>query len=74
MVVFTSFFECGFEIPTGDFFRGLLHYYKIELVHLNPNSILDIAIFINLCEAFLGIPRLPLQYVVVSVSAETCKY
>lgn len=55
-VVFVPFFECGFGIPCGDFFRVLLQYYKIELVHLNPNSILDIAIFIHLCEVYLGIP------------------
>src|SRR5688572_3438835 len=39
-VVFASFFERGFGIPYRNFFRGLLNYYKIELVHLNPNSIL----------------------------------
>lgn len=55
-VIFAAFFERGFRIPTGDFFRGLLGYYKIELVHLNPNSILDIAVFIHLWDAFLGIP------------------
>jgi hypothetical protein len=27
-VVFTSFFERGFNLPVGDFFRGLLYYYK----------------------------------------------
>jgi hypothetical protein len=30
--VFASFFERGFNIPVGDFFRGLLFYYKLELV------------------------------------------
>jgi hypothetical protein len=34
--VFASFFERGFNIPTRDFFRGLLFYYKLELVHLVP--------------------------------------
>jgi hypothetical protein len=38
-VVFVSFFERGFNFPMGDFFRGLLYYYKLELVHLVPNSI-----------------------------------
>jgi len=37
------------------FLRKLLHYYGIALCHLNPNSILHLAIFINLCEAYLGI-------------------
>jgi hypothetical protein len=34
---------------------------QIELVHLSPNSILQIVIFVHLCEAFLGIsPNFPL--------------
>jgi hypothetical protein len=56
IVVFSSFFQRGFGLPTCDFFRDLLHHYQMELVHLNPHSILQIAIFIHLCEAFLGIP------------------
>jgi hypothetical protein len=55
-VVFASFFERGFNIPTGDFFRGLLFYYKLELVHLIPNSITVVSTFIHFCEAYLGIP------------------
>jgi hypothetical protein len=35
-VVFASFFEHGFNLPVGDFFRGLLYYYNLELVHLVP--------------------------------------
>jgi hypothetical protein len=61
IVVFSSFFQRGFGLPTSDFLRGLLDHYQIELVHLNPNSILQIAIFAHLCEAFLGIsPNFPL--------------
>jgi len=30
-------------------------YYGITLVHLNPNNILHLSIFINLCVAYLGI-------------------
>jgi hypothetical protein len=54
-VVFTSFFKCGFNLPMGDFFRGLLYYYKLELVHLVPNSITVVSTFIHFCEAYLGI-------------------
>jgi hypothetical protein len=54
-VVFVSFFEHGFKIPAGDFFRGLLFYYKLELVHLVPNSIIVVSTFIHFCEACLGI-------------------
>jgi hypothetical protein len=54
-VVFASFFERGFNLPAGDFFRGLLYYYKLELVHLVPNSITVVSIFIHFCEAYLGL-------------------
>jgi hypothetical protein len=38
-VVFTSLLERGFNVLAGDFFRGLLYYYKLELIHLVPNFI-----------------------------------
>jgi hypothetical protein len=56
IVVFTSFFQRGFGLLVYDLLRGLLDHYQIELVHLNPNSILQIANFVHLCEAYLGIP------------------
>jgi hypothetical protein len=55
IVVFTAFFQRGFGLPACDFLCSLLHHYKIELVYLNPNSILQIAIFVHLCEAYLTI-------------------
>jgi hypothetical protein len=55
VVSFTHFHERGFGTPTSNFFRGLLHYYGIELQNLNPNSILHIAVFVALCEDYLGI-------------------
>jgi hypothetical protein len=61
IVVFSSFFQHGFVFPAQDFLHGLLDHYQIELVHLNPNSILHIVVFVHLCEAFLGIsPNIPL--------------
>jgi hypothetical protein len=54
-VVFASFFERNFNLPVGDFFRGLLYYYNLELVHLVPNSITVVSTFIHFCEAYLGI-------------------
>jgi hypothetical protein len=47
--------ERGFGVPAGDFLRRLLQFYRIDLVHLAPNSITIIVTFIHLCEAFLGI-------------------
>jgi hypothetical protein len=54
-VVFVSYFEHGFDLPVGDFFRGLLYDYKMELVNLVPNSITVVSTFIHFCEAYLGI-------------------
>jgi hypothetical protein len=55
-VVFASFFERGFNLPVGDFFRGMLYYYRLELVHLVPNSITVVSTFIHFCEVYLRIP------------------
>nr|AAM22010.1 Putative retrotransposon protein [Oryza sativa Japonica Group]AAP52686.1 retrotransposon protein, putative, Ty3-gypsy subclass [Oryza sativa Japonica Group] len=54
-VVFSHFFYGGFALPTSKFFRGILSFYGISLHHLNPNSIVHIANFVHVCEAFLGI-------------------
>jgi hypothetical protein len=54
-VVFASFFERSFNLPAGDFSRGLLSYYQLELVHLVPKSITIVSTFIHFCEAYLGI-------------------
>jgi hypothetical protein len=54
-IIFLVHIERRFDVPAGDFLRGLLHFYRIELVHLAPNSITIISTFIHLCEAYLGI-------------------
>ena len=41
--------------PPHRFLRGLLHYYGLELQHLNPNGIQYISAFVALCEGYLGI-------------------
>ena len=43
-VVFKSFCEKGFLLPVGAFFRGLLHFYELEITHLKLNSIAQIAV------------------------------
>ena len=55
VISFARFHELGFATPAHRFLRGLLHYYKIELQHLNPNGIKHMAAFVALCEGFLGI-------------------
>jgi hypothetical protein len=54
-VVYVSFLIRGLDLPISPFFRGLLDFYDLNLSHLNPNSIIQVTIFVHLCEAFLGI-------------------
>jgi hypothetical protein len=66
IMVFASF-QRGFEFPVCDFLRGLLDHYQIELVHLNPNSILHIIVLVHLCEAYLGIDGISLVLLIFVV-------
>jgi hypothetical protein len=45
----------GLALPISPFFRGLLDFYHLNLTHLNPNSILQVFVFVHLYEAFLGV-------------------
>jgi hypothetical protein len=53
--IFTRFAERRLSLPASDFFKGLLGYYDIEYLNLNPNGIFHTLFFIHFCEAFLGI-------------------
>jgi hypothetical protein len=53
--MFARFVECGLAVPTSDFFKGLLRYYGIEYLNLNPNDIFHVSMFVHFCEAFVGI-------------------
>jgi hypothetical protein len=53
--MFARFVERGLALPASDFFKGLLDYYGIEYLNLNPNGIFHISVFVHFCEAFLGI-------------------
>jgi hypothetical protein len=37
--MFARFAERGLALPTSDFFKGLMGYYSIEYLNLNPNGI-----------------------------------
>jgi hypothetical protein len=54
-VIFLAFIFSGLSRPAHEFLCGLLFVYGMQLHQLTPNSILHIACFITLCEAFLGI-------------------
>ena len=55
LVMFEDYFFRGFGVPIHPFLHELIAYYGISLCNLGPNSILHVAIFINLCESYLGI-------------------
>jgi hypothetical protein len=54
-VIYIPFPICGLALPISPFFCGLLDFYHLNLTHLNPSSILQVSIFVHLCEAYLGI-------------------
>jgi hypothetical protein len=53
--MFTRFAERGLSLPASDFFKGLLEYYGIKYLNLNPNGIFHTSVFVHFCKAFLGI-------------------
>jgi hypothetical protein len=53
--MFARFVERGLALPASDFFKGLLDYYGIEYLNLNPNGIFHVSVFVHFCKAFLGI-------------------
>lgn len=55
IVGWTMFFECGFNLPSSDFFHLVLDFYGITLNHLKPNLFAHLSIFVHCCKAFLGI-------------------
>ena len=56
MVCFLSFLDRGFGTLAGRLIWAILHYYKVELHKLNPNSVMQAAVFATVCEGFLGVP------------------
>jgi hypothetical protein len=55
VVSFVAFHERGFYVPAGRFIRGVLFAYRLQLQHLNPNSIQQMSAFEAMCEGFLDI-------------------
>jgi hypothetical protein len=64
-VVYVPFLIRGLALPISPFFRGLLDFYHLNLTHLNPNSILQISIFVHLL-------RPTLEFFITSVCGNTC--
>jgi hypothetical protein len=45
----------GLVPSLSSFFLTLLEYYGLQLQHLSPNSITLVAIFVHLCEMYVGV-------------------
>jgi hypothetical protein len=54
-VLFTSYISCGLALPISPFFLLLLEEFGLQLQHLMPHSVLKAAIFVHLCEMFIGV-------------------
>jgi hypothetical protein len=53
--MFARFVERELALPASNFFKGLLKYYGIEYLNLNPNGIFHVFVFVHFCEALVGI-------------------
>jgi hypothetical protein len=54
-VFFATYALAGLVPPLSSFFLTLLEYYGLQLHHLSPNSIALVAIFVHLCEMYVGV-------------------
>ena len=55
VVSFERLHERGFGVPVCRFMRALCEYYGAELHNFSPNSISQAAVFVAVCEGYLGI-------------------
>ena len=53
--IFLHTLYAGLVPPFSSFLLAILEAYQIHLLHLHPNSILILAIFAYLCEAYIGV-------------------
>jgi hypothetical protein len=54
-IFFTYYFLFGLVLPFSSFFFTLLETYDLQLHHLLPHAITLVAIFIHLCEMYVGV-------------------
>jgi hypothetical protein len=54
-IFFAAYALVGLVPSLSSFFLTLLEYYGLQLQHLSPNSIALVAIFVHLCEMYVGV-------------------
>jgi hypothetical protein len=52
--MFARFAERGLSLPASNFFKGLMGYYGIEYLNLNPNCIFHTAVLFISAKLFWG--------------------
>jgi hypothetical protein len=55
-VIFMSFLDRGFAVPSSDFLRQLLAFYNIKIYDLRPHSVQQISLLVVMCECYLRCP------------------
>jgi hypothetical protein len=58
-VLFVPYLFCGLALPISLFFLLLLEEFGLQLQHLTPHFILQVAIFVHFCEMFVGVVACP---------------
>jgi hypothetical protein len=54
-VVFYDHFPRGFALPASNFLRQFMNHFHLQLHHIGANTMMMLAAFVALCEAYLGI-------------------
>ena len=54
-MLFISHISTGLGLPISSFFLLLLEDFGLQFQHLTPHSIILTAIFVHLCEMFVGV-------------------
>ena len=54
-ILFVESVHRGLGFPLHDFVRGFRYAYRVQIHDFTPNGILHTAVFMTLCECFLGV-------------------
>ena len=52
---FCAYFICGLCPPFSEFFEAIMNIYGLHLLEFMPNAMATMAIFVHLCENFVGV-------------------
>jgi hypothetical protein len=55
-IIFYGHAQMGLNFPLSPFLKAVLDFYGVKVNDLTPNSMLMLATFAYLCEAFVGVP------------------